>query len=171
MTRRQKFILVLFGALDLVVIVLLGAIALNSRLTLPNPVSQFGPCPSLLLDALPGYLSPAVAWEKERLIITITPLYRTPAPPPGSAQVLWTAFDALETPLAAGCTLPEEVRIVVTARGSATTTGHLARLQGRDVTAWLQGELDEATFVQRGAYYPTGARASGSRPDSSRSPR
>lgn len=172
MTKRQKLILVLFGALDLVIIILLGAIALHSQQSLPNLVSQFGPCPSLLLESLPRYLAPTVAWEEERLVVTVTPRYPTSTPPPGSAQLLWTTLDALQRPVAAGCTLPEEIRLVVTARGTATTTGHLARLRGADVTAWLQGELDEEGFAQRGSYYVTrGPKASGSRPDSSRSPR
>lgn len=155
MTRRQKTILFLLAALDLVIVVLLGGIVWRSFQT-PEAFPSISPCAQLVSEEIPAYLSPAVSWENERLYIVGTAIYDVPTPPERSAQLLWVLLDALQRPVRAGCVLPADVTLVINAQGRDETLGHIATLRGTDVTAWMEGTLSESKLTVQAHYRRTG---------------
>ena len=152
MKRWQKRLLLALAILDLTVIGLLGMAIW--RLPQPEPLSapSFAPCADQVLEHLPGQLSPTVHWTSDRLDLRLTAWYEAPTPPAGSAQLLWTALDALPAAFDSGCPPPPEIVVVITARGTHATLGHTARLDGSDVAVWSEGHLSAEALVERGDY-------------------
>ncbi|MGC9400389.1 MAG: hypothetical protein ACP5HM_14810 [Anaerolineae bacterium] len=161
--------MLLLSVLDLVVIGVLGAtIWRQYRLSDAAPTPSFAPCVELTLQHLPARLSPTVYWTTKNLTVRLTARYEVPHPPPGSAQLLWVALDALPPVRRHGCPLPDEVVIVVTAQGTQATLGHVARLKGSDVAAWSEGRLQEEQLVERATYRLSPEKPPGSPPDPAR---
>ncbi len=153
MTRRQTLLLILLGALDLAVLILLGATVLQTRESQPLLSPVPAACPALVLDALPAHLAPHVAWQEKRLTLSLTARYPTAEPPPGSAQLLWPALESLRRAANAGCALPAEIRVSLAAHGQSRTVSHVVRVEGETLAAWLQEALTEEEFIARAGYY------------------
>ena len=152
MKRWQKRLLLALGVLDLAVIGILGFTVFRMQQPDPLPEKSLTPCANLILEQLPGRLSPAVSWTVDQLNVRLTAWYDVPIPPPGSAQLLWTVLDALPDAAGVGCSPPPEIIVVITAHGKETTLGHIANLDGEDVAAWEAGRIEEETLVERGQY-------------------
>lgn len=153
MTATQKRILILLALADLLVIGGLGwTVWRTMQHPAPPPAAVPTACPQQLLAALPTRLSPAVSWEGESLLVQMTAYYGTEQPPEAAAQLLWTGLDGVKAAVEAGCALPPQVVIHVTAIGQEATTGYEAALEGEAVLAWAEGRLDEGELAARARY-------------------
>lgn len=156
MERWKKLVLLALGVVDIAVVGVLGYIVWQTQQPQPTPTPSFAPCAQLVLDQLPGHLSPTATWTAERLDLRLTAWYEVPRPPRSSGQLLWTALDALPEAVRVGCTLPSKIVVVVTGHGTQATVGHIAELDGEDIMAWSQGQLDEEVLAKRGDYRLSG---------------
>ncbi len=152
MKRREKFILLAFAVLDVLVIGTLGFMIWQTPPAASIDQPSYTPCAEFLMGQLPTHLSPTTSWETNRLNVRMTAYYDIPTPPAGSAQLLWEALDALSQVTNVGCPLPPEIVITVTAQGTEETTGHIAKLTGTDLSAWINGQIEEDVLVKRAAY-------------------
>ncbi len=154
MTATQRRILILLALADLLVIGGLGWTVWRTMQRSATPPLATVPtaCPHHLLVALPTRLSPAVSWEGSRLLVQMTAYYGTEQPPETAAQLLWTGLDGVKAAVEAGCALPPQVVIHVTAIGQKGQTGYEAALRGADVLAWAEGKLDEGELAARAHY-------------------
>ncbi len=154
MNRRQKRILIIFGIVDLIVVIALG-VTLGHDLWSSSPIrTDFLPaaCPQGLLQALPPSLQPAVAWTPDRLDLTLNAHYAAPTPPAETPQLLWKALDGIAAMLRLGCPAPAQVTIRLTANGETITQYHIVQLDGAELAAWAAGTLSEAELATRAAY-------------------
>ncbi len=156
MSRLQKVIVLIFGLLDIGVLIFLGNMIIWQFMTpAPEPPptlpSQIAPCPQIILDTLPQTFQPAVAWDQQ-LHITLHTTYTTTEVPTDSAQHLWTALDAVATSLHAGCPAPYTVTLSITAHSISETQHHIARVKGQDILDWTIGNLSSETLAAKAAY-------------------
>ncbi len=164
MTRKQKFVLIVLGFLDVGVIAALAGIVIHGMRPIPVapapiPISM-SVCERKMLDALaaiPAPLSdnPIVAWDKAHLYVTLKVAYQTATPPDESAQVLWMALDSIAAVSLDGCATPPTLTIALTAQGQAGTTHYLAQLAGQDVADWMAGTLPEEDLAARSRFRQT----------------
>lgn len=164
MTRKQKYILIILGMLDFVVIGALAAIVLHSSPSTPEapPTDvrvQISPCAQAMLDVcntLPEPFNDAatVAWDATQLYVTLQAVYPT-TPPPESAQLVWMVLDEIALILQSGCTTPETVTIALTAHGDAGSVQYLAQFAGQDIAAWMAGILPEEDLAAQSHFRQT----------------
>ncbi len=154
MTAAQKRILILLALADLLVIGGLGwTVWRTMQRPAPPPLATVPTdCPQHLLAALPTRLSPAVSWEGTRLLVQMTAYYGTEQPPETAAQLLWTGLDGVKAAVEAGCALPPQVVVHVTAIGQKGRAGYEAALRGADVLAWAEGRLNDGELAARARY-------------------
>ena len=165
MTRKQKFILIILGALDFIVIGTLATIVVRTMSSTPvSPVAraQVSPCVQAMLDACNALPAPlqdtaTVAWDTKQLHITLSAVYTGETPPPESAQLLWMALDEMATVLQDGCLVPETITIALTVHGKTEIVQYLAQLAGADITAWMAGTLPEAELAAQSHFRQTSA--------------
>ena len=165
MTRKQKYILLILGVLDFIVIGTLAAIVVRTMSRTPPAPSviqmpQISPCVQAMLDACNALPAPlqdtaTVAWDAKQLYITLSAVDTGETPPPESAQLLWTALDEIAAVLQDGCLVPETITIALTVHGNAETVQYLAQLAGEDVTAWMAGTLPEAKLAAQSHFRQT----------------
>ncbi len=173
MTRKQKYILIILGVLDFIVIGALIAIVIHAMSptspAAPSVVqAQISPCTQAMLDACAALPAPfdgapwnaskgaaTVAWDDAQLYITLRAVYPAATPSPESAQLLWTALDAIAAVLQSGCPAPEAVTIALTVHGNAETTQYLAQLAGQDLAAWIAGTLPEEILAAQSHFRQT----------------
>lgn len=163
MTRRQKLILVILGALDFVVITLLASVVLRAVRPSPaiSPVAvQASPCERRLVELLsasPLFTdnAPMVAWDERQLALALRVAYATSKPPEDSAQLLWDALDIVAAVAAGECSLPETVTITVDAQGETEAQRFLAQLTGPDIEDWATGKVSDATLAAQALYRQT----------------
>ncbi len=154
MMKWRRSILLVLAVLDFAVIGSLGYFVFIRRDASSNlPPAEIHPCAQIALANLKPHLSPVLAWEASTLTLTLTAFYDTPDPPTNSAQLLWDALDSLRRSVQFGCDLPTEITLVVQAHGQAHSVGHVTRLSGLDVTAWVNGDLTETELSHRSAYW------------------
>ncbi len=165
MTRKQKLILIIFGIVDLGVMMALAGIILRTSHAYPAPPTltptpltahtYISACEQNVLDTFaqtPVGETPAVAWDATQLYVTLKVVYPTTAPPTESVQLLWTALDNLVPPLSDGCPLPSTIIIALTAQGTLSTTSYLVQFDGEDFAAWMAGTLAEADLAAQARF-------------------
>ena len=169
MTRKQKLILIILGVLDFIVISALIAIVVHTSNTRaihsipaasPNVQAQLSPCTRAMLETcaalpLPFDNAPAVAWDATHLYVTLRATYPAATPPQESAQLLWTALDAIAAVLQNGCTTPETITIALAAYGNAESVQYLAQFAGSDVAVWVEGTLPEDALAAQSRFRQT----------------
>ncbi len=153
MTAAQRRIVLGLALLDLLVLAVLGwAVWQGSRPVVQSPSTVAAICPQQLLADLPAHLSPAVAWEGERLIIRLSAYYPTSHPPSSAPQPLWDALDALRRTVEAGCPMPAKIVLHLTAVGRDGGVICEAVVDGETLQAWAAGQIDEEALTQRVHY-------------------
>ena len=164
MTRKQKYILIILGVLDFIVIGALATIVIRTMSSTPAapPVvqTQISRCVQTMLDACNDLSVPVqdpatVAWDSQQLYITLSISYPAETPPPESAQLLWTMLDETAAVFQSGCLVPETVTIALTIHGNAETVQYLAQLAGQDISAWMAGTLPEAELAAQSHFRQT----------------
>ncbi len=156
MTKRQKFILILFALLDVAVIVMLGSLIYLELHPRPVLRADISPCAQQLLAEFDA-MDPQIAWDATNalhLALTLPPPNDNGASGelPPSAQALWPILDALATQFSADCPASRQVTIHLTAREAAGVAHHVAQIDGATLTAWRDGDLSDADFAAQARY-------------------
>lgn len=168
MTRKQRYILIILGILDFVVIGALSAVVFRTMTAKPPapPVvvpAQISPCVQRMLDTCNALPTPfngtaSVAWDATQLRITLHATYPSATPPSESAQLLWTALDEMKAVLLSGCYIPDTITIALAAHGNTENVQYLAQLSGQDVAAWMAGTLSEESLAAQSHFRQTSAK-------------